>query len=818
MALSISTPATIVAAENPIIYSISTGTVGAEAFSKTRFTVSNFPDNNFEINFNLSSPQVYTKTFYAKDFPNNDSYFLTQYLKDRSGNTLRTNTTSQVAESLAECFQKDIFLSKYYFITYTGGTRVELIAKVAASIYDIPNSDITVTNGAQIGDSFITSGSSVYEGASVENYNVFIEPFISQTKQYGESVALTDCKRITELVLPFQTDNDHKFNLSDIFKSFVNTPRPSFNSSSYDIVTDYIKPFRVRYGTLAPLVPNENTAKKTTVGTTSTVWAVNAATDLENANTFTSLTGATGSIPIISTAPSVKRSRRDQKELLCFLAPKGFGSVLTVRSDLTFWNGATSANTELVTYTGTSDGGLVVVNAGFEDLGLDELETSTKKVKTSSVKVYVDNDTITNHYPDIDDADLTTGFDGWWQNESGTVWYNEDNVAKVDFGYFSTIQNLPAFTTWTGNNWTIASTPSATVPASTNYPIERVNLTGFTIGNYSFDYSFTWTGSGIAVHNLNFYKNGSLVGTASTGNLNGAGTYTGTFNISLTDVPDKVRVTATNFTASPKSVTINYISGDTTQQGIFSSARLRNDDVDYTNDVYDIDYSITFQTGSSNTFKVQFFNLTGGTASPLMTIGTFGAGTHTGTYVFTGSSAYTSEGFYVTGQSGMTQTARINSLELRYHSVPTQLTAARSFRYELTEPSSSFGVMLLSRLGVFETFNFIGLREEQYDRKAQELTVPLTYNNDGSVDEGFKYVASYGVELTKKAVVNSGWIDENTFDWLTELLSSNEIYSTDSPIKYLRLDGFKYVKSSQSDEYNIEVSFIESMPTNNVSI
>ena len=98
-----------------------------------------------------------------------------------------------------------------------------------------------------------------------------------------------------------------------------------------------------------------------------------------------------------------------------------------------------------------------------------------------------------------------------------------------------------------------------------------------------------------------------------------------------------------------------------------------------------------------------------------------------------------------------------------------------------------------NKLGTFDTFDFQGLIENTVDRVVSTYTTPLSINTDGSLATGFKSSANYGVQTTKKIVVDSGWVNETTFNWLLELMSSNLIYSYGTGIEnYLKLDSFKY--------------------------
>jgi len=97
--------------------------------------------------------------------------------------------------------------------------------------------------------------------------------------------------------------------------------------------------------------------------------------------------------------------------------------------------------------------------------------------------------------------------------------------------------------------------------------------------------------------------------------------------------------------------------------------------------------------------------------------------------------------------------------------------------------------------------------------------VPLNYNLNGSISAGQRNTATYNTKIVKKVVVNSGWIDEEHFDWLIELMKSNNIYSTSTTNQnYLNLIEYSYKKSSLDDLFDIEATFEWTIYENNVTI
>ena len=148
-----------------------------------------------------------------------------------------------------------------------------------------------------------------------------------------------------------------------------------------------------------------------------------------------------------------------------------------------------------------------------------------------------------------------------------------------------------------------------------------------------------------------------------------------------------------------------------------------------------------------------------------------------------------------------------------------QYTQTKTYRFEIDEMPRKFGILFQNTLGMYDAFDFIGVVEETIDRSNDTYTVPLGYNSDGSLPKGFKNTATYNTKVTKKVVLNTGWIDNAHFDWLIELMKSNNIYSTSTDYQnYLNLVGYTYKQSSLDDLFDIEATFDWTIYENNITV
>ncbi len=148
-----------------------------------------------------------------------------------------------------------------------------------------------------------------------------------------------------------------------------------------------------------------------------------------------------------------------------------------------------------------------------------------------------------------------------------------------------------------------------------------------------------------------------------------------------------------------------------------------------------------------------------------------------------------------------------------------QYTEEKVYRFEIDEQPRKFGIVFQNALGMYDSFDMVGIVEESVKRDYDEYTVALEFANNGSLPQGFKNTATYNTKITKKIVCNTGWIDQNHFDWLMEILKSNDIYSTTTTNQnYLNLTEFSYKKSSLDDLYEAEFTFMQTIYENALTV
>ena len=245
-------PTAIVASENPIVLTLSTASNTTPANAKNTFTINALLHNNDSVQVTLSPAlnKLSKLKVWAKDFPNSDNYMLTQKVLNASGSTVISPTTkAQIAGSLAQCLQNDLVISKNYYVGSSGAT-VTMISKQQSSRFSIGSSQVVILNPVGtatttgITHTQITAGADQYSGSLFTDYSLFADVYTDFFNNYGigQTITTSGFQRITGVELPYSIDNVHKFNFSNICKSYLSIALPDFTQYS-TIDNNYLKRF-----------------------------------------------------------------------------------------------------------------------------------------------------------------------------------------------------------------------------------------------------------------------------------------------------------------------------------------------------------------------------------------------------------------------------------------------------------------------------------------------------------------------------------------------------------------------------------------------
>lgn len=276
----VSSPEGLTAVENPIQIGVGTAINNPNPVSNiTELKVVDDVSNGFYLKFNLTSPYVYTQTFYAKAYPNKPNFFLASVLNNQYGIPVGVNTSTEIATSLAEALQNDILIPKIYYIN-NNGTTVTLEAKETGSKFNLSTENVIASTSAisvvqkQIGTDYC-------DGQITDNYSISCEVLVNtnNTNQYPDTGVAADFNRVAEMILPFNQSNNHRFNIASILKSQVSTPKPEMALTGSTLLPSVMQPYKCRLSELYPLVPNTNTIKKRYKRETGVQWVINSSLD-----------------------------------------------------------------------------------------------------------------------------------------------------------------------------------------------------------------------------------------------------------------------------------------------------------------------------------------------------------------------------------------------------------------------------------------------------------------------------------------------------------------------------------------------------------
>lgn len=392
-------PEELCASENPIMLTLQTALNSAAPVpSKSTFEITSTITDGNSIVIALDYPQAYTATFYAKGFPDKDSYFLASVLTDDVGNTIGSNTSAEIATSLGEVLLNDSVLNRLYYIRVSGDT-VYLEAKENNGNLDLNTGTVTIVGNIDL--TLTQAGISAYDGQIESNYSLYTEINVNADSQYGDDLTVTDFNRVTELDLPFSQDNVHKFDLSEVLKNFVTTPKIDFSITGATTLASMMASYYISYGEKYPLIPNSSTKKKRSKGSTDIKYVINSALEWEDVNSMNEYLGdlvSTGStirenIKFLTNAPNPKFIQRNSSEFLYFIIKKNYDADLSVIADLYFYDGTSLTGQTLYTVAtgGTNYGGVFCVPSGYNELGLASYETysgGTRKIRKVDFAVY----------------------------------------------------------------------------------------------------------------------------------------------------------------------------------------------------------------------------------------------------------------------------------------------------------------------------------------------------------------------------------------------------------------------------------------------
>ena len=282
----LSYPDVLVALENPVIVGVETAITNPNPRQNiTTLDIDGTINDGDSITFNLTSPFLYSQTFYAKAYPNKPNFFLASVLNNSTGTPVGTNTTTEIATSLAEALQLDAVIPKVYYIN-NSGSIVTLAAKETGTKFNLDTTNVIISGDVELVQTQVPTN--YCDGQITDNYSISCEVMVNtdSTNQYPDVGQTTDYNRVAELILPFNPSNVHRFDIGSILKSQVSTPMPDMTLTGSTMLPTVMQPYYVRLSELYPLVANTNTVKKRYKTSVPVNWVINSSLDRNADNTM----------------------------------------------------------------------------------------------------------------------------------------------------------------------------------------------------------------------------------------------------------------------------------------------------------------------------------------------------------------------------------------------------------------------------------------------------------------------------------------------------------------------------------------------------
>jgi hypothetical protein len=142
----------------------------------------------------------------------------------------------------------------------------------------------------------------------------------------------------------------------------------------------------------------------------------------------------------------------------------------------------------------------------------------------------------------------------------------------------------------------------------------------------------------------------------------------------------------------------------------------------------------------------------------------------------------------------------------------------QSYNLDIDEQPNNYDVAFLNSLGTYETYTFIGELQETQVVTRNAYQKPYPIDTSGAASVGFQYNSIIDTEYTKTYTLNTGIIDADTYYFLQGMLQSNRIYHYDDQHQnYLNITAQTSMKSSNTNEYTVQLTVSETISENQVT-
>ncbi|MBA4058730.1 MAG: hypothetical protein C0490_28695, partial [Marivirga sp.] len=322
---------------------------------------------------------------------------------------------------------------------------------------------------------------------------------------------------------------------------------------------------------------------------------------------------------------------------------------------------------------------------------------------------------------------------------TGPEFFSGYTFASGFDGWFNTANNTDPSTGGTTANWAWSSSFGGSLKVTTidTYGCKALRLSNVVVPQEAFD--IVIDGTGLLFFNSPGLALRFIIRDASNNQLfNQQFSQFGTFNpfATMHITSSSIWTNADHFLITVSSTDFNvgddiYISDfqiitASATTSVFSTNRISQGGISLGSFTHTVSANVTFGAGTSNKLYLQLKDISSTSiGSPVQMISA-NSGTFTGSTSISAVNSpnvYSAE-FWVVGQSGITQTVKINELSLKAVIESNEYSQHKIFKFDYEEPETTFQVAFLSKMGVYETFVFKGATTEVLERTSKNYTIP----------------------------------------------------------------------------------------------
>lgn len=323
-------PTSVVAAENPIVWSLSSNTISASQswYSGYIEVISTGLTANTSFILSAATPGAFpTFQFTAAAEPKVNEFYCNI--------TSPSRTVSQIAESLAEAMNANFAFRQRFVVTYHLGF-VYIEALQPGSHWNV---DYALINGSGswLNYSDLTVATDYYDSQNYVDFGVYADLYINSEGDLGSNLDRTHSERIAQFENSYNANNIYTFDSSGTIKNYISTPTPTLSATTMESMREALINCYFVFGSKYDEF-NNGYRRQFLKGQTNNIWALNSSlpfNEVNNLSAYTITNNVTAAtMSYLTNSPNPKQVFNESHEYLSFLYSNSEGAQLP---SLAFW-------------------------------------------------------------------------------------------------------------------------------------------------------------------------------------------------------------------------------------------------------------------------------------------------------------------------------------------------------------------------------------------------------------------------------------------------------------------------------------------------